>query len=385
MQTLGFNHYALTSHLGNVLSVVTDNINISPDSAFAKIVAATDYYAFGSEMPGRTYSSPLGGGEEGAYRYGFNGKEKDTENTWGDTNYDYGFRIYNPRYGKFLSVDPLTKDYPMLTPFQFASNTPIRAIDIDGLEAFVAIYQNQGRDGQQPILNTMSIDPIKDALNLELTIHNSRVEYPKAFEGVSDVDGVTILIDSKGKYLGRVVSPGIIIKGHIPIDDVRSGLFVFGSYLQNTLGKRVNDFRDATKQVELGVEFKLGIPSINVGFEAGTYSTKVNNVGLFGLAGGTFDLNSVSLTTDVSKFEAKFEFFMKFKQNTSNEEPLISSPEKAKIFFNTPILKLNSDSEGTTKLSFGSGIRLGKKTTIGAGAEKKFQIGGYTSTINLSN
>ncbi|MCX6188210.1 MAG: DUF2974 domain-containing protein [Bacteroidetes bacterium] len=37
---------------------------------------------------------------------------------------------------RFLSVDPLSKDYPMLTPYQFASNTPIQAIDLDGLEAF---------------------------------------------------------------------------------------------------------------------------------------------------------------------------------------------------------------------------------------------------------
>ena len=44
-------------------------------------------------------------------------------------------RIYDPRLGKFLSVDPITKDYPELTPYQFASNTPIWAIDIDGLEA----------------------------------------------------------------------------------------------------------------------------------------------------------------------------------------------------------------------------------------------------------
>jgi hypothetical protein len=35
---------------------------------------------------------------------------------------------------RFLSVDPLTKSYPELTPYQFASNTPIRAIDLDGLE-----------------------------------------------------------------------------------------------------------------------------------------------------------------------------------------------------------------------------------------------------------
>src|SRR5690606_27795529 len=33
------------------------------------------------------------------------------------------------------SVDPLTRGYPMLTPYQFASNTPIVAIDLDGLEA----------------------------------------------------------------------------------------------------------------------------------------------------------------------------------------------------------------------------------------------------------
>ncbi|MBY0535430.1 MAG: hypothetical protein K2P88_06215, partial [Chitinophagaceae bacterium] len=34
----------------------------------------------------------------------------------------------------FLSVDPLTKKYPFYTPFQFAGNCPILAIDIDGLE-----------------------------------------------------------------------------------------------------------------------------------------------------------------------------------------------------------------------------------------------------------
>ncbi len=67
------------------------------------------------------------------YLYGFNGKERDS-NLGGGTHYDYGFRIYNPRIAKFLSVDPLTKSYPMLTPYQFASNRPIDGIDLDGLE-----------------------------------------------------------------------------------------------------------------------------------------------------------------------------------------------------------------------------------------------------------
>ncbi len=69
------------------------------------------------------------------YRYGFNGKEKDEDGEFGSlTHYDYGFRIYNPGIGKFLSVDPLTSSYAMLTPYQFASNRPIDGIDLDGLE-----------------------------------------------------------------------------------------------------------------------------------------------------------------------------------------------------------------------------------------------------------
>jgi hypothetical protein len=43
-------------------------------------------------------------------------------------------RIYDPRLGKFLSVDPLSRKYAELTPYQFASNRPIDGIDQDGLE-----------------------------------------------------------------------------------------------------------------------------------------------------------------------------------------------------------------------------------------------------------
>ncbi len=48
--------------------------------------------------------------------------------------YDYGFRIYDPRLGRFLSMDPLFSGYPYYTPYQFAGNRPIWAVDLDGLE-----------------------------------------------------------------------------------------------------------------------------------------------------------------------------------------------------------------------------------------------------------
>lgn len=51
---------------------------------------------------------------------------------------DYGMRIYDGRIGRFLSVDPLTDYYPYYTPYQFAGNTPLQAIDLDGLEPAAA-------------------------------------------------------------------------------------------------------------------------------------------------------------------------------------------------------------------------------------------------------
>jgi RHS repeat-associated protein len=81
-------------------------------------------------MPGRTYTAA----GQGSYRYGFNGKENDSDVKGEGNQQDYGMRIYDPRLGRFLSVDPLTQNYPELTPYQFASNTPVQAIDLDGLE-----------------------------------------------------------------------------------------------------------------------------------------------------------------------------------------------------------------------------------------------------------
>ena len=128
VRLVGKKVYELKDHLGNVTVVVSDakeptTSGSAITGAEAKVVNYTHYYAFGMAMPGRQYSSD-------EYRYGFNGKEDDKETGW----QDYGMRIYNSRLGKFLSVDPLFKSYPFLTPYQFAGNTPIVAIDLDGLE-----------------------------------------------------------------------------------------------------------------------------------------------------------------------------------------------------------------------------------------------------------
>ena len=83
-------------------------------------------------MPGRI-EPPAGAVNR--YKYGFNGKENDKETVGtGEGTQDYGFRIYNPSLGKFLSVDPLTKSYPSWSPYPFAMNRPIDGVDLDGEE-----------------------------------------------------------------------------------------------------------------------------------------------------------------------------------------------------------------------------------------------------------
>ncbi len=87
------------------------------------------------------------------YRYGFNGKEKDDEVKGQGVQYDYGFRIYDARLGKFLSEDPLTSSYPHYTPYQFAGNKPVIADDLDGLEERIRIFYETA---SEPVIDVAS-------------------------------------------------------------------------------------------------------------------------------------------------------------------------------------------------------------------------------------
>lgn len=81
-----------------------------------------------------------------------------------------------------LSVDPLTKSYPMLTPYQFASNTPIMAIDLDGLEAVNAMTGKIINMGSQENLNNLQ------SSNVSLWQDLFDWEYSKQYEKVlSDI------------------------------------------------------------------------------------------------------------------------------------------------------------------------------------------------------
>jgi RHS repeat-associated protein len=160
----GLKQYELTNHQDNVLAAITDRTVLSAtnDSYTADVVNAQDYYPFGMLQPGRTYSANV------SYRYGFNGKENDNDVGKGDGNQqDYGMRIYDPRVGRFLSVDPLGKDYPELTSYQYSSNRPIDGIDVDGLEfAWAQDLWNQAKSGYNTTIKVIKESYIQAEPNI---------------------------------------------------------------------------------------------------------------------------------------------------------------------------------------------------------------------------
>ena len=132
-------NYELTDHLGiacpersrRVCAVVTGRLldgNGGGTPKQAELLSAQGYEAFGSLLPGRNYSS-------GSYRYLFQGQEHDDEiNGAVGTSYAFEYRIHDPRIGRFLSIDPLVKDYPWNSPYAFSENRVIDGVDFEGSE-----------------------------------------------------------------------------------------------------------------------------------------------------------------------------------------------------------------------------------------------------------
>ena len=70
-----------------------------------------------------------------AYRYGFNGQERDNEWKGDGNSVAYEARIYDPRLGRFLSRDPWEAKYPWQTPYAYYGNSPIAKVDWNGYGA----------------------------------------------------------------------------------------------------------------------------------------------------------------------------------------------------------------------------------------------------------
>lgn len=150
----GYRNYEFSNHLGNVLTVTTDRRTTICDNEDefvnyeADIISVTDYYPFGSPMAGRTHN-------QDKYRFGFNGKENDSEVSGEGNTYSFELRTYDARIGRFSSIDPRTGEYPWQTPYAYHRKSPIVQIDYlgggDHMEKEGPIGPTGGTGSQGPI------------------------------------------------------------------------------------------------------------------------------------------------------------------------------------------------------------------------------------------
>ena len=161
-------------------------------------------------MGGRTFSAD-------AYRYGFNGKENDRE--WGESLIqDYGFRLYSPAIGKFLSVDPLAPSYPWNSTYAFAENRVINGIDLDGLEWVLRITS--------PSLSTRFKEALdaKDLYEMRAIAHYGRTHYFKSDYGLASL-GLSENSPAAQLYYNPNAPKGVTVILHDWADgDVNSGV-----------------------------------------------------------------------------------------------------------------------------------------------------------------
>ena len=165
--------------------------------------------------------------EKDNYRFGFNGQEKVNEIAGIGNWIDYKERQYDPRLGRFISVDPLTAEFPWYTPYQFAGNTPIKFIDLDGLEPAIPTAVNP------PPSPTISLVSAANDPRVRAEFQKARNEWAQVLDGEAKVEpkswtaGIKLrLFPIKLEGSAGVVGAGVKMNGK---EGELSGKFGFAS------------------------------------------------------------------------------------------------------------------------------------------------------------
>lgn len=161
----------------------------------------------------------------GSYRYGFQGQESDDEMKGEGNSYTTEFRQYDPRLGRWLSLDPLAGKYPEESPYCSFGNNPIYFIDTDGRFKLPAYTDHQlkelGLTRQElvrfeTIINNM-IKVVESNNNLVDVLANSTgLKKDQIIKDFTKNDGVSVTIGAVkndaafGDKNGIVFSPTMV-------------------------------------------------------------------------------------------------------------------------------------------------------------------------------
>lgn len=173
-----------TDHLGNVRLSYAQNAK----KTGLEILEENNYYPFGFKHAGYNTDNLQPG-----YKYKYNGKEFQDEL---DLNlHDYGARNYDSALGRWHTMDGKGELYFGNSPYVYASNTPIQAVDPDG-NLVIFINGMHGGSGGTPDYWRTYQRVLRYNSNLSSTI-----SYSKSETSAFDRDVMKQLGDNSAKYV----------------------------------------------------------------------------------------------------------------------------------------------------------------------------------------
>ncbi|MBX2969586.1 MAG: hypothetical protein KF803_09445 [Cyclobacteriaceae bacterium] len=349
-------YVANESNVSAAASVYFDETYIvhEKNNVTLQVLQTSDYYPFGLsfnhyQADRLKETSPGNYAPELRNRYLFQGQElqKDLDLGW----YQFKWRMHDPAMGRFGAVDPLGEKYVHNGTYVFSENKLTAHVELEGLESVLTTAQGSPENGYTRTENTNEMIRERDGL---LSVHLLRKSLPEQAQAEIPTEGIVIvLLGEKGNYLGYRTIPepenvsSTSKASYSDVENVRDLLYVVGVKAEETLGPRVDNFRDNLQSVEIGVEGRGGIKGFNAGFEFGSRSTTPNNMLLYGKINGEVSLNNVSIVNFLQP-DISLKFFIRFN---TNESQIIGNK------FSTSFGNLNASYNSAGSFTLGVGVQ----------------------------
>lgn len=184
--------------------VFFDNLSVKTYSG--PMLEETHYYPFGLTMAGISDKALKSQYATNKYRY--NGKELQNQEFSDGSGlewYDYKNRFYDDELGRFFCIDKLSEKFPYYSPFQFAGNKFMNAIDLDGLEPVMVrdkqqIIQSSANNNGQEVSIVQEGDKLYSTMNY--INHEEHMYYWKSNNGKGDLYSPETSRDENGDWTG---------------------------------------------------------------------------------------------------------------------------------------------------------------------------------------
>lgn len=287
-----------------------------------------------------------------ASRYGFQGQESDNEIKGNGNSVNFKYRVHDPRLGRFLSIDPLYKDYPWNSPYAFSENKVIRYVELEGLEIKDPFDKNASIWEKATIGKTISNESQEKVFIQH--VNDKKVHREAAKSVLLITGGVVTIVATAGTGAPAVTTAFGIISGSFSFGTGTAALIlgltdrpeqkekIPSSYLDATVGAII---RYNLKGKEYSEEVSLSL-SIVEGALTGNFTKPPQNL----IEAADQGLSATNLTIEIYDYSKK-------KLNTtadkSNGGFFKSITESIGNFFNFDLPSQDEVQEGTTGVKQG--------------------------------